>query len=209
MTEVLNVSLRDETGSRAARRLRSQGLIPAILYGHGEKNLTLSVPAADLETAIRHGSQMVDLSGGVRETALIRAVQRDAFGTHILHLDLTRVSATETVVVTVPLELRGDAPGAKHGGIIEHHVHDVEIECPAGKIPERLEVNMKELEVGGSISAGEISTPEQTTILTPPDTVVVSCYVHKAPAEVEEEAEEAAASTVEPEVIGRRAEDEE
>lgn len=208
MTDVLNVSLRDETGSRAARRLRSQGVTPAILYGHGKENVTLSVPTAELETALRHGSQMVDLSGGVRDTALIRSVQRDAFGTNILHLDLNRVSASETVVVTVPIELRGEAPGAKHGGIIEHHMHDVEIECPAGEIPEKLEINVKDLEIGDAISVGEISTPEHTTIMTADDTVVVSCDVQKTLAEEEEEAEEAAASSVEPEVIGRKEEEE-
>ena len=100
--------------------------------------MNLSVPTAEVEAAIRHGGKLVDLRGGVSEKALIRSVQWDAYRRHVLHLDLNRVSVAESVAVTVPLELRGEAPGSKQGGIIDHHLFDVEIECPAGEIPERL-----------------------------------------------------------------------
>ncbi|MGM0491290.1 MAG: 50S ribosomal protein L25, partial [Planctomycetota bacterium] len=207
MTDMLNVSLREETGTSSSRRLRNQGLIPAILYGHGEKSVKLTVPAAEVEAAIRHGSQMVDLNGGVHETALIRSIQRDCFGTHILHLDFNRVSAREKVVVTVPVELRGEAPGAKHGGVLEHHVYDVEIECMAGQIPEKLEVNIGTLELGESIDISDVPVPESIKILTPPETTVVSCQIQQPTEEEEAEEAEAAASAVEPEVIRRKLEE--
>lgn len=207
MTDMLNVSMREETGTRSARRLRDKGLIPAILYGHGEKSVKLTVAAAEVEAAIRHGSQMVDLNGGVHETALIRAIQRDSFGTHILHLDFNRVSAREKVVVTVPVELRGEAPGAKHGGVLEQQIHDVEIECMAGQIPEKLDVNIGALELGESLDIGGIAVPESIKILAPPETTVVSCQVQQVAEGEEAEGVEAAASAVEPEVINRKLEE--
>ena len=206
MTDVLNVTLREETGTKLARRLRRDGLTPAILYGHGEQNVNLSIPTAEVESAIRHGHKMVGLSGGVSEKALIRAIQWDSFGTQILHLDLNRVSETEAVVVSVPLELRGEAPGAKLGGIVEHQLYDVEIECPAGQIPEKLSVSIRELGVGDSILLKEVEMPENVTALTPGDTTVVLCQAQLQ--EEEEEQEGEVASAAEPEVIGRKAEDE-
>lgn len=209
MTDVLHVSLRKDTGTRPVRRLRMQGLIPAILYGHGEENVSLSVPTSELEATIRHGGKMVDLAGDVSDKALIRSVQWDSLGSHILHVDLNRVSESESVVVTVPVELRGEAPGAKQGGIVEHHVFNVEIECPAGEIPEKLSVSIKELQLGEAITVAEVPLPEHVELLTPTDTVVVSCPAHGVPEDEEEEAEAAVAEGGEPEVIGRKAEDSE
>lgn len=204
MTDVLHVSLREETGTSRVRRLRRQGLIPAVLYGHGEANVNLSVPTSELVAIIRHGHKMVDLSGGVTEKALIRAVQWDTYGSHVLHLDLNRVSETERVVVTVPIELRGEAPGVKLGGQLDHHLFDVEIECPAGEIPEKLSVSLKELGLGAVITVGDLALPEHVAMQTSADTVVVSC--HAPTAEMEEELAEAAGAA-EPELIGRKAEE--
>ena len=158
---------------------------------------------------MRHGSKLVDLRGGVSEKALIRSVQWDAYGAHILHLDLNRVSLAEKVTVTVSLDLRGEAPGTKQGGMVDHHLFDVEIECPAGEIPERLLVNIKHLEVGDVITVAELELPPHVKMLTAPDTVVVSCQA-QVPLEEELEAgEEEAVGSAEPEVIGRKAEDSE
>ncbi len=154
MTDVLNVSVRDELGSGPVRRLRRAGRIPAILYGHGEANVNLSIPTAEIKAALRHGSKLVDLQGGVNEKALIRIVQWDCYGSDVLHLDLTRVSEQERVEVTVSLELKGEAPGSKEGGIVDHHLFDVEIECPAGEIPDKLVASIKNLHLGQSLDLG-------------------------------------------------------
>ncbi len=206
MTDVLNVTLRDKTGTAPVRRMRRSGLTPAILYGHGEANVNLAVPTSEVEATIRRGGKLVDLRGGVAEKALIRAVQWDAYGARVLHLDLNRVSESERVVVTVPLDLRGEAPGAKHGGVVEHHLFDVEIECPAGEIPERLYANIKTLELGGHVTVGEIELPPHVQMVTPADNVVVTCHAQGPGAEVEGPAE-GVAGQAEPEVIGRKAED--
>jgi large subunit ribosomal protein L25 len=204
MTDVLNVSVRNELGSGRVRRLRRSGRIPAILYGHGEANVSLSIPTPELKAALRHGHKLVDLKGDVNEKALIRVVQWDCFGVGVLHLDLTRVSEQERVEVTVSLELKGEAPGTKEGGIIDHYLFDVEIECPAGEIPDKLVASIKNLHLGQSITLADVPLPPHVTLLTPIDTVVVSC---QAQGPSEEEAAAEAGRSAEPEVIGRKAEE--
>ena len=207
MAEVLNVSVRDELGSGPVRRLRRAGRIPAILYGHGEANVNLSIPTAEIKAALRHGSKLVDLQGSLSEKALIRIVQWDCYGSDVLHVDLTRVSESERVEVTVSLELKGEAPGLKEGGMVDHHLFDVEIECPAGEIPDKLVASIKNLHLGQSLTLADLVLPPHVTLVTPIDTVVVSCQAQGLAEELEEEA--AAGETEEPEVIGRKAEDDE
>jgi large subunit ribosomal protein L25 len=203
MTDVLNVSVRSELGSGRVRRLRRSGRIPAILYGHGEANVNLAIPTTEIRAALRHGSKLVDLKGSLSEKALIRAVQWDCYGVDVLHVDLTRVSEQERVQVTVSLELRGEAPGVKEGGMVDHHLFDVEIECPAGEIPDKLIASMRNLHLGQSIMLADIPLPPHVVLLTPTDTLVVSCQAQVPTQDVEE----AAAGPAEPEVIGRKAEE--
>lgn len=207
MAEVLNVSVRQELGTGRVRQLRRSGHTPAILYGHGKANVNLAIPTAEVKAAMRHGSKLVDLKGGLNEKALVRAVQWDCYGVDVLHLDLTRVSEQERVEVTVALELRGEAPGVKEGGIVNHHLFEVEIECPAGEIPDKLVANLKNLHLGESITLADVPLPPHVTVLTPLDTMVVSCEAQVAMEG--EEPDEAAAGPAEPEVIGRKAEEEE
>jgi large subunit ribosomal protein L25 len=205
MAEQLNVEIRPTRGKRANRRLRAGGAIPAVLYGHGEKTVSLSVPAHDLEAAIRHGSRLVTLSGAVKQQAFIREVQWDTWGTNVLHVDFTRVSAHEIIEVQVPVELRGEAPGLKEGGVVEQPVHEIAIECEASDVPEKIEVNINTLELGGSITADQLELSKTAKALCGPDTVIVQCTL---PAAVPEEEEVVAAEEgeAEPEVIGRPAE---
>jgi large subunit ribosomal protein L25 len=202
--ETLNARIRETRGKRHARRMRAGGHIPAVLYGHGEQNVSLSVPADEIASALRHGSKVVDLRGEVNDSALIRDVQWDTFGTEVLHLDFTRVSAGESVETAVALELRGDAPGTHEGGILQNPVHEVQIECPVSAIPDKISVNVNTLQLGESITAAELPLPETARLLTDPETVVVQCV--QPLAEVEEE--EVPAEAQEPEVIGRKEEEE-
>jgi large subunit ribosomal protein L25 len=205
MAEVLQVRIRNEAGSNAVKRVRRAGDIPAILYGHGEANVCLAVPSHQVGAAIRHGAKMVELRGDVSDTALIREVQWDSLGMNVLHIDLTRVSATEKVQVTLALELRGEAPGTRQGGMLEHLIHEIEVECPAGSLPERIEVNINSLQLGQAIKLGEIPLPDKVVLIGDPDEVVVHCVSVSA---VPEEEEVAVAEPGEPEVIGRKAESE-
>ncbi len=204
MAEELIVQIREEHGKRRNRRLRKAGAIPAVLYGHGEETVSLRVAADAFEAVLRHGARMVDLAGGVRQSALIRDVQWDTWGTEVLHVDFTRVSAEEKVEVQVGLELRGEAPGVHEGGNVEQLLHELGIVCPAAGVPENIEVGVNTLKVGDSITVADLELPAGARALAPPEEVVVQC---SEPVEMpEEEVTEAEAG--EPEVIGEKREEE-
>ena len=202
--EKLVATRRNETGKRRMRRLRAAGSIPAVLYGHGEESVSIAVNGHDFETALRHGSRLVDLTGDMNESALISDVQWDTFGQDPLHIDFVRVSKGEKVDVTVALELRGVAPGTSEGGVVTQPTHEIEINCPVTDIPEHVEVNINHLELNGQIVASDLELPEGATLLIPEDQLIAECIV---PTVVEEE-EAPAAEGAEPEVIGRADEEE-
>lgn len=203
MKESLQVQVREKTGTRPMRRLRQGGLVPAILYGHGEKNVNLQIPAAQVEHAVRHGARLVDLNGDVSETALIRQVQWDAFGLEVLHLDLSRVSADETVEIVLPIEMKGAAPGVREGGLVEHVKHEARILCPVVSLPERLEININGLHLNQSLTLANVTLPPGASIVGDLDDIVVHCV---KPKDLTEEAA-GPAEPGEPEVIGRKKEE--
>jgi large subunit ribosomal protein L25 len=203
--EVLHAIVRQGLGTRESRRLRQQGQVPAVLYGHGEENVNLAVPHGEVEAMIRHGSKMVSIQGEVSGNAFVKEVQWDPMGVEVLHLDLTRVFVGESVDVVIPVELVGEAPGAKAGGRVEQVTHEVEISCPAGKIPDKFEVKINSLQLGQTIAVKELELPEGASMLTETERVIVTC-------EEVVEMEEAEVTTevgAEPEVIGREEETEE
>jgi len=208
MSEVatLNVELREAHGKRVNRRLRASGKVPAILYGHRQKCVSLSIPVEMLEAVIRRGNRFVQLSGAVREKAIIKECQWDTWGKDVLHVDLTRVSEHEKIHVTVALELRGEAPGTKEGGVVRQQLHEIELECEAASVPEKIEVNINHLELGQVIHVGNLPLPDGSAALTDAGLLVVSCATAVEVPEVEETA---AADGSEPEIIGRKKEESE
>lgn len=206
MAETLAVQIRENLGTRHTRRLREAGSVPAILYGHGQANVCVAVPAEQLEYAVRHGSRLVQLSGALNERAFIRELQWDTFGLNVVHVDFSRISEHETVEVTVAIELRGEAPGVRSGGVIQHLIHEVELQVDVSEIPDKLHVDINHLELGGEIKVADLKLPTGAKILDVElDEVVVQCV--EPVAEVEEAAGEALPG--EPEVIGRKKEEEE
>lgn len=200
----LTVETREGVGRNRVKHLRKTGRIPAILYGHGQPNVTLSVCLKELDSAIRHGAHVVDLKGAVSESALIKSVQWDSFGHEIIHVDLTRVSVGETVKVTLTIELKGEAPGARQGGVLQQPAHEIEINCPVASIPDKLELNVTGLGLGQMLHASDVKLPEGATLVTSADVIVAICSVVQAGAE-----EAPAVSAAEPEVIGRKKAEEE
>lgn len=198
----LTAQARDQAGTRFARRLRAQGQTPAVVYGHKEATVSVSVPHDELMKAIRHGARIIDLQyGGKGETALIRDVQWDALGHDVLHVDFTRVAADEKVTLEVPIVLRGTAPGIAAGGVLNQPLHAVTVECLVTNIPESIRVPIGELQLEQAIHVRELKLPEGVVVLDDADLVVVQ-VVPKV-----EEAEAAAgavAGQAEPEIIGRK-----
>jgi large subunit ribosomal protein L25 len=187
--------------------MRRRGEVPAELYGHGEPNAHLVLPVSELQTAIRHGAHLVELKGAVNESALIKEVQWDPYGTQVLHVDLARVSAEEMVEVTLHVELKGTAPGTKEGGLLQLILHDVRIACRAGMIPEKLEAKVFNLHVGDQLTAGDLELPEGASLITPKDQLVAQCVLPT----IHEDATAAApaAEVAEPELIRKPKEEEE
>jgi large subunit ribosomal protein L25 len=205
MPDILQVAKRTETGKRYNWRLRCTGHLPGIIYGHGEEPVMVSIPADQLRATLRHGHKVVDLAGDATGQALLQDIQWDAFQQHLVHVDLLRVDANERVTVEVPLLLKGEAPGEHHGGVVAHLVHYVEIETSPIHIPESLHININHLELHGSLKVGDIyDLPEGATLVTDADDVAVQCEEPVAEPE-----EELAAAGAEPEVIGRKADDDE
>jgi large subunit ribosomal protein L25 len=170
----LKATPRTGTGSRAADKLRKQGLIPGIVYGHKKDNAAVAVSAEELDRAVRvlH-VRMLELEvDGKPETVLIREVQWDAFGRHMVHVDFERKSRTDRVKVTVPVELR-NAPKQTGGGVLDQPLHRLHVECPLGSIPEAVRIDITNLTLGSPIHVSDLKLPDGVTVLEPPEAVVV------------------------------------
>jgi large subunit ribosomal protein L25 len=210
MAEVGSLRSQERTGhgSRQARRLRKEGHVPGVLYGHGEATISVTVSADDLNKAIRHGARVVDLAHGSKtEKALIRDVQWDALGHDIMHVDFYRVSEHERITIDVRLELRGTAPGVTAGGVLDQPLHTLHVECPVLSVPDVIRVQINELQIDGAIHVKDLTVPTGVVVKNDPEAIVVQVR----PPMVEPEAPAAAAAApvaaeqAEPEVIGRQA----
>ncbi len=200
-TTVITAQARVGNGSQTARKLRRQGLVPAVLYGHKEETLSLSVAIDELRSAVRHGARVVDLKTPARqEKALIKELQWDHLGKELLHADFYRVSADQRISLSVRLELRGTAPGVAAGGSLNQPLHTLNIECLAIKVPESIRVPIGELQIGSAVHVRELTLPEGVKVLDDPDAIVVQVSAPLA----EPEPVAPAAEVAEPEVIGRQ-----
>lgn len=191
----ISVTLRSEIGTRSVNRLRKNGQIPAILYGQKKENIHLSLKKFDLQMALKSNARIVNLKlNGESDNALIKEVQYDTFGDEILHVDFFRIDINETVKINVPIELYGTPVGLKKHGVLDHLLKKANIECLATLIPERIKVNVSNLDAGQSILIKDLEIPEGVKILNNPETIVVS--VHFAVEEKEISEEEIAAPTL-------------
>ena len=186
--------------------LRRSGRVPGNVYGSGGDALLFSVKADELTPIINSGQHVLEMDlDGSTELTMFREVQWDTFGTAIQHIDLLRVDRDQRVVVDVPIELRGIAPGTHSGGILDQQMRSMSVECPAFAIPESVAVRVGSLEIGDSIRVADVELDEGQVVQNEPELIVVQ--VNEAVEEVEDE--EAAAGPVEPEVIGRSKDDSE
>ena len=192
---------RTEFGKGGARRTRRAGKVPAVLYGHGSDVRHISLPARELMHAFKgEGGANVLLSLQLpdgAELAIPRQIQRDPLRGELTHVDLLLVRRGERVTVDVPVVLVGEAPAAKLGGVLDQQLTVLHVESEATNIPSAIEVDISGLtEVGAhGISAGQVTLPEGTTLLTDAEAIVV--HVVGAAVEPEPEAAEAAEGAAE------------
>jgi len=158
---LLKAEIREKTGTVPSAEVRKNGRIPAIIYGHKQEPIAVTLDSHNLTEGLHHGSRVIDIQAGrKKEKVIIKDLQYDYLGRNIIHVDLMRVDISELVKVTVPIELKGTASGTHEGGIIEEHVDRIEIECKVADIPEMISVSVKEVGVGDTLHAGDIELPE-------------------------------------------------
>ena len=212
----LSASRRETLGKGGARKARSAGQIPGVLYGHGEDPIAVAVSAREFDVALgkhKGGNPIVNLAvaSSGEFTALIRDVQYDPLSRAILHLDFQHISLTEQIEVKVAVKLTGLAIGVKDGGgILETILRELDVRCLPTQIPASIEVDVTALNVGDSVHVRDLVVPN-VTVLNDPDTTIATVVPptvmeEKAP---EEAAAEAAAGTAEPEVIAKGKKEEE
>lgn len=193
-TIVLQAERREAGGSGEARRVRVGGKIPVVVYGEGHHD-TLQVNAHDFSLMMqRHGEhQVLDLvvEGEPAIKVLVHDVQHDVRDGYILHADLAAISMDKPISMRLPIHFEGEAEGTKLGGVLELVLHDVEIECLPGNVVEEIPVDVTELQIGDSVTAGEIKLPEGLTLLDDPEEVLIT-IAQPTVEEEEEEPEEAA-----------------
>jgi|SRR6185312_3832000 len=205
-TTKLAVTSRSAEGSRAARRLRREGRVPGVVYGGGQDPLGFDADARDLRIALAGSGAVMDLSvdGGKATPVVLKEAQRDPVRGETVHVDLLRVRLDEEISAVVPLELLGvdDAPGVKEGGVLEQITRELNVEALPTAIPECIEHEVGEMEIGDTIMLSAIATPQGVTLLDDlEETVVATLSPPKLQAEVEEEIE------AETELVGEGAEE--
>jgi large subunit ribosomal protein L25 len=203
----------DRTPGRkgGARKLRRSGRVPAVLYGIGEVPKPVSLDAKELDILLRkHGASSIILDLAVegeaagKSSALVKEIQRHTVTGQVLHVDLQRVSAERKLTVDVPIVLTGEATGVKEGGVMETILREIQVECLPGDMPDKLEIDVSEMNIGDAIHVRDLSLPK-TEILNDPENVVVTLVPPTVYEEVKVEEEEAAAEAAEPELVEKEA----
>lgn len=202
-TPKLQTSVRTETGKGAARRARREGLVPAVLYGHGSEPKHLLLPNLELAAILRANgvNAVIDLDiAGESQLVLTKQVDVHPIKNYIQHVDLLIVRRGEKVVVEVPLVIEGETGPA--GGLVVQDASVIEIEAEALHIPEHIVVSIEGLEPVSNIHAGDLELPAGVTLVSPADLLVTSVNEEKKAAEPSEDEAEAASAEAPAEEAG-------
>ena len=200
MSEVkISAEPRTEFGKGGARRTRRAGLVPAVLYGHGEAPVHIALPAREFAAAIRHGGLnqvfTIDVAGGTGATlALPKAIQRDPIKETYEHVDLIIVKRGEKVQVDVPVTMVGEAA---RNTLIVSESNTLAVTAEAMHLPSSLEVSIEGLEAGSQITAGDVTLPEGTELAVDPDFVLAMVTAAQTAEQLEGDSADAGETTVE------------
>ena len=203
----LTVERRAKLGTTGAHALRAQGKVPAVVYGHGDVPEHIAFDAHAFTELLAHGGRnaIITLTDGdrKRQTALVRQLQLHPVSRRVVHADLLRVSADETINTRLPVVTVGVSEGVRNAGaVMDVITHELEVEGPASQIPEHLEVDVTELGIHEHLTAADVPLPSGFRLLTSPETIVVAIEPSRTARELEEAAAPAPEEAVEPEVIG-------
>ena len=197
----LQANEREGRGKNDARRLRTQGFVPAVLYGDGSDATVLAVPEKIVDYTLQHvgDNALYDLSigGGGNSTARVVDVQRNPVTGKLVHVDFAPVNMRERIVITIPLAVAGtdESPGVSEGGVLDQVAYEVEAESLPGNIPQELTVDVSGLGLNENLTLGDISLPEGVILISDPEEVAVTVT---PPTEITDEEMEAAGIVEEP-----------
>jgi len=188
----LAVEVRTDTGKGVARKLRAVGRIPAVLYGHGNASVSLSIQAQDLDTLLKTShaglNTLIDLEGDgavAGKVVLIKELQRHSVAGTLSHADFFEIDATAKIHVSVPIKLEGTPEGVKLGGVLEHMMREIDLLCLPNAIPDSLEVDVSGMNQDESLHVSDLTLPEG--VETGVDEALP--IVHVATKKIEEEVE--------------------
>ena len=202
-TPSLTATTRERTGSRYAQRLRKQGRLPAVIYGHETDPVSISVDEKEMLTHLKHGTHVLSLNveGGSKETCLVKELQFGYLGDNVIHVDFARVDLDEEVHVHVHLNFVGEPASArKTGAILSHDLTELEVICRVNEIPDEIKVDLNLMGEATVLTVAEVQLPPGLRATTHPGTPVAHIsFVHKEEAVGEEV--EVVPGAEEPEVI--------
>ncbi len=187
-TPTIPAEPRERVGSRYAQRLRKSGRLPAVVYGHKQDPVAISVDAKATLQMLEHGSRVftLDVTGGETETVLVKDLQFGYLGDNVVHIDFARVDLNEEVTVNVPLKFVGTPPEAKKSGsVVQTDATEIPVTTTVSRIPEEIRIELDEME-GTTLTAGEIELPAGCTLAEDGSIPIISISFVAAEAEGEE-----------------------
>ena len=192
-TTSLSLSKRAPEGSRSARRLRREGLVPGVIYGGDGGPEHFAVDARILRNTLAHSGAILEVSidGGTGVPVLVKDLQRHPVRGEAVHVDLLRVNMSETIHTTVTLELTGaeEAPGHVEGGVLNQETRELNIEALPGDIPDSIVFDVSRMEMNATATLSELTAPEGVTFLDDPEETVLATITPPTLEPVEDEIE--------------------
>ena len=198
----ISVKKRSLEGSSTSRRMRHAGLLPGVIYGIDSNPLAVELETHALEQVLHHHASEtilvdIDLEGEGSVSVLLKEVQHHPVSGALLHVDLQRVAANQTLQVEVSLELVGEPEGVKLGGLLDQVMHTILVECLPADLPETVNVDVSELEIGSALHVSDLKLGNKVAILSDADALVAGVSAPKVDLEDDEDEDVEA----EPEVI--------
>lgn len=201
---------RENLTHAATNAIRKEGFIPSVVYGKGDAAKTVSVESIELLKTLRDEGRnaiiTLNVDNGEKLDVMLHDYQTDPVKGNVIHADFYIIDMSEEVDVEVYIRLEGDPVGTKEGGIVQQPLHLLNVRSKPGNIPEDIEIQVGELEIGDSINVGDLADSGKYEILDDPDTTIVSVL---PPEEEEEETDSEEATSVEPELVDAKEDEEE
>lgn len=165
--ETLQATKREQSGTGVAKKLRREGIIPAIIYGADQDNYTIQLKSNDLRDLLKKSNSEnflvnLEIEGAKEKTklAMVQEVQTRALTGDIFHVDFHAVKEDQILTVHIPIELIGEPAGVKEGGVLDHQLRSLEVHCRPADLPEKIEFDVSDIDLDGSVHVSDLKIPE-------------------------------------------------